>query len=162
MRVHEFVFRSVTGASMPLERWKGQPLLMVNTASECGYTPQYTKLQAVWEEYRPSGLVVIAVPCNDFGAQEPGDDEAIQTFCTTRYGVTFPVTARQSIIGANPHPLFIALREQYTNDVLPRWNFHKYLFGREGDLLHHWPSNVEPDDPGFRREVEKNLGSWML
>jgi glutathione peroxidase len=70
--------------------------------------------------------------------------------------------ARQSIIGANPHPLFIALREQYTNDVLPRWNFHKYLFGREGDLLHHWPSNVEPDDPGFRREVEKNLGSWML
>ena len=162
MRVHEFVFRSVTGANMPLDRWTGQPLLLVNTASECGFTPQYAKPQAVWDEYRRNGLVVIAIPCNDFGAQEPGGDEVIHAFCTTRYGVTFPVTARQSIIGDSPHPLFIALREQYTSDVLPRWNFFKYLFGRDGELIRHWPSNVEPDDPGFRHDLEKNLGSWTI
>ena len=162
MRVHEFSFRSLSGANLPLERWKGQPLLLVNTASECGFTPQYAKLQALWEEYRPSGLVVIAVPCNDFGNQEPGDDASIAAFCQDRYGVTFPVTEKHSIIGRDAHPLFIALREEFTSDVLPTWNFFKYLFGREGELLHHWPSNIEPDDPGFRHDIEKNLGSWSL
>lgn len=162
MRVHEFAFRSVTGASMPLERWKGQPLLLVNTASECGFTPQYAKLQALWEEYRPGGLVVIGVPCNDFGGQEPGDEAAIHAFCSDRFGVTFPVTGKQSIVGERPHPLFIAMREQYSSDILPKWNFFKYLFGRDGELVHHWPSKVEPDDPGLRHELERNLGSWTM
>jgi glutathione peroxidase len=162
MRVHEFSFRSVNGSSMPLERWKGQPLLIVNTASECGFTPQYAKLQALWEEYRPNGLIVIAIPCNEFGEQEPGDSAQIQEFCTSRYQVTFPVTEKQSILGVNAHPLFIAMREEYTSDVLPRWNFFKYLFGRDGDLIQHWPSKTEPDDPGFRHDVERNLGSWHM
>jgi len=162
MRVHEFVFRSITGATMPLERWKGQPLLLVNTASECGFTPQYTKLQALWEEYRPNGLIVIGIPCNDFGGQDPGDEESIHEFGTSRYQVTFPVTARQSIIGPHPHPLFIAMREEFRSDILPRWNFFKYLFGRDGGLIGHWPSKVEPDDPGFRHELERNLGAWTM
>jgi glutathione peroxidase len=162
MRVHEYAFRSLSGASMPLERWKGQPLLLVNTASECGFTPQYSKLQAVWDEYRPAGLIVIGIPCDDFGGQEPGDSTTILEFCRSNYGVTFPLTEKQSIVGARPHPLFIALREEYTADILPRWNFYKYLFGRDGGLLHHWPSSIEPDDPGFRYELERNLGSWTM
>jgi glutathione peroxidase len=162
MRVHEYRFRSLSGASMPLNRWTGQPLLLVNTASECGFTPQYRKLQAVWDEYRPAGLVVIGIPCDDFGGQEPGDSETIQEFCSSNYGVTFPMTEKQSIVGGRPHPLFIALREEYTADILPRWNFYKYLFGRDGELLHHWPSKVEPDDPGFRHDVERNLASWTM
>jgi len=162
MRVHEYRFRSLSGASMPLDRWTGQPLLLVNTASECGFTPQYRKLQAVWDEYRPAGLVVIGIPCDDFGGQEPGDSETIQEFCSSNYGVTFPITEKQSIVGGHPHPLFIALREEYTADILPRWNFYKYLFGRDGELLHHWPSKVEPDDPGFRHDVERNLASWTM
>lgn len=162
MHVHEFAFRSLQGATMPLERWKGQPLLLVNTASECGFTPQYTKLQALWDEYKHSGLVVVGIPCNDFGAQEPGDDKVIQEFCTSRFGVTFPMTEKQVIVGYDAHPLFLAMREEYTSDVLPTWNFFKYLFGRDGNLLHHWPSNMEPDEPGFRHEVERNLGSWTL
>ena len=87
MRVHEFVFTSVTGANITLERWTGQPLLLVNTASECGFTPQYTKLQKLWDEYRRSGLIVIGVPCNEFGDQEPGSDAEIARFCTERYSV---------------------------------------------------------------------------
>ena len=162
MYVHEFVFRSITGASMPLDRWTGQPLLLVNTASECGYTPQYEKLQKLWEEYRPSNLVVIGIPSNDFGEQEPEDDQAIQEFCSSRFAVTFPMSSKQKIIGADAHPLFIALGEEYTHDILPRWNFFKYLFGRDGDLLHYWPSNVQPDDPGFRHEIERNLSSWNI
>ena len=162
MRIHEFAFRSINGASMPFERWGGQPLFLVNTASECGYTPQYLKLQKMWEEYRPSGLVVIGIPCNDFGQQEPGTDEEIMEFCTDNYGVTFPMTTKQTIIGVGAHPFFKAMREEFTNDILPRWNFCKYLFGREGTLLHHWPANVEPDEPGLRHEIERNLSSWSL
>ena len=162
MNVYEYRFRSLAGAGMPLERWKGQPMLLVNTASECGFTPQYAKLQAMWQEYRPAGLVVIGIPCNEFGSQEPGENEQILEFCESRYQVTFPVTEKQSILGRHAHPLFIAMREEYTSDILPTWNFFKYLFGRDGNLLHHWPSNIEPDDPGFRHEVEKNLGSWSL
>ena len=162
MRVYEYSFQSLGGSSLPLDRWTGQPILLVNTASECGFTPQYQKLQSLWAEYRKAGLVVIGVPCNDFGGKEPGSNEQIAEFCSDRFAVSFPLTARPSIIGSNPHPLFVALREQYTSDVLPRWNFHKYLFGRDGELAEHWPSKVEPDDPEFRTGVEKNLGSWTL
>ena len=162
MRVHEYVFRSLQGASMPLERWKGQPILLVNTASECGFTPQYERLQALWQEYRPSGLIVLGVPCNDFGGQEPGDEQAISDFCSTRFNVTFPMTAKQNILGKDAHPLFLAMREEYTSDILPTWNFFKYLFGRDGDLLHHWPSKIAPDEPGFRHDIERNLGSWTI
>lgn len=162
MRVHEYAFRSLSGATMPLERWKGQPLLLVNTASECGYTPQYRKLQALWDEYRPNGLIVIGLPCNDFGAQEPGDEAAIEQFCRSEFRVTFPMTQKVSIIGDRPHPLFLAMREEFTADVLPRWNFFKYLFDRDGEFVAHWPSQVEPDEPGFRHDVERNLGSWTI
>jgi len=162
MRVHEFRFRSLAGASMPLDRWTGQPLLLVNTASECGFTPQYAKLQSMWEEYRRNGLIVIGLPCDDFGGQEPGDEATIQEFCSSNYGVSFPMTEKVTIIGPHPHPLFIAMREEYTADILPRWNFHKYLFGREGGLVQSWPSKVEPDDPGFRHDIERNLGSWTM
>lgn len=162
MRIHEFVFRSISGATMPLERWTGQPILLVNTASECGFTPQYERLQKLWEEYRPNGLIVLGVPCNEFGGQEPGEDEEIIEFCSSRYDVTFPMTTKQVILGQGAHPLFIAMREEFTSDILPRWNFFKYLFGRDGNLIQHWPSKVLPDDPGLRHDLERNLSSWTL
>jgi glutathione peroxidase len=162
MRIHQYSFRSAQGHALPLERWQGQPILLVNTASECGYTPQYKKLQSLWEEYRPNGLVVLGVPCNDFGGQEPGSDEQIAQFCTERYAVTFPITTKLSIIGQNPHRLFVDMLEEYGDDLLPRWNFHKYLFGRDGELVDHFPSKMEPDDPAFRHQIERNLGSWTL
>lgn len=162
MNVFEFRFRSIYGASMALERWTGQPILLVNTASQCGYTGQLTGLQNMWMEYQPSGLVVIAVPSNDFGQQEPGSAEDIASFYSDNHGVTFPITEKHEIIGRHAHPLFKALREEYTSDILPSWNFFKYLFGRDGKLLAHWPSGIQPDDSGMRHDIEKNLSSWSL
>ncbi len=137
-------------------------MLLVNTASHCGFTPQYAGLQAVWEEYRRSGLVVVGIPCNEFGAQEPGSNEEIAEFCSNHFAVTFPLTERQSIIGVSAHPLFNAMREEFTGDILPKWNFHKYLFGRDGSLIEHFPSKVRPDNITFTTTIERNLGTWMI
>ena len=162
MNVHEYAFQSLRGAPISLTRFKGQPVLVVNTASECGFTPQYAKLQRLWNEYRESGLVVLGIPSNDFGEQEPGDDDAIDAFCHENYRITFPMTAKQSIIGAEAHPLFRDLQNEHGSDALPKWNFYKYLFGGHGDLLECWPSKVEPDDPLLTHQIERNLSSWIL
>ncbi len=162
MNVFEYVFTSIGGAPMPLRNWSGQPLLLVNTASECGYTPQLSKLQRLWDEYREGGLVVIGMPCNDFGQQEPGTEEEIAELYATRYEVKFPLTCKVSVMGYGAHPLFHAIRDTYGDDATPRWNFHKYLFDRRGELAEFWPSSVEPDDPLVTHQVERYLQSWIL
>lgn len=162
MNVFEYVFTSLSGAPMPLRNWSGQPLFLVNTASECGYTPQYAKLQKLWNDYREGGLVVIGMPCDDFGGQEPGTEEEIAEFCATEYQVKFHMTSKISIRGYGAHPLFHAIRDGYGEDALPRWNFHKYLFDRRGELVEFWPSKVEPNDPALTHQIERNLQSWIL
>jgi glutathione peroxidase len=162
MNVYEYVFESASGASMPLERWRGQPLLIVNTASKCGYTPQLAKLQKLYRDYRQSGLVVIAVPCNDFGEQEPGDDASIEAFAREEFGVEFPITRKVSINGFGVHPLYREIRDTWGEDAMPSWNFHKYLFDDHGQLVEHWPHSVEPDDPLLTHQVERHLNAWVL
>lgn len=162
MNVFEFVFESITGNKMPLSNYQGQPLLIVNTASACGYTPQYLKLQRLWLDYRQSGLVIIGVPCDDFGHQEPGDEDAIAEFCETNYQISFPMTAKYSVMGQSAHPLFHAIREEFGDDAIPCWNFHKYLFDRTGQLIGFWPSAVPPDDRVITHQIECNLQSWVL
>lgn len=162
LNVYQYTFKSIDGATMPLERWRGQPLLVVNTASECGYTPQYEKLQRLYHEYHKGGLVVIGIPSNDFGGQEPAEEAEISEFCATNYGVTFPMTAKQTFNGPGAHPMFVDMVEEFTTDVLPRWNFFKYLFSRDGNLVEFWPSDVAPDNLKFRQTVEENLASWRM
>ncbi|NIP19315.1 MAG: glutathione peroxidase [Xanthomonadales bacterium] len=162
MNVFEYVFTSINGASMPLHNYQGQPLLLVNTASKCGYTPQYAKLQRIYEDYRQSGLIVIGIPSNDFGEQEPDDEEVIAEFCSANYNVSFPMTGKQTLMGLGTHPLFITLREEFGEDVSPRWNFFKYLFDRQGQMVGFWPSAIEPDDPVITHQIERNLQSWIL
>ncbi|NIR31588.1 MAG: glutathione peroxidase [Gammaproteobacteria bacterium] len=144
MSVHDFRFTSIDGDELSLSQFRDRAVLLVNTASECGYTPQYAGLQELWERYRDRGLVVLAVPCNDFGQQEPGREHAIRTFCAERYGVTFPMTTRVSIVEGDRHPFFQWLEAEFGEAAVPRWNFHKYLVGPEGELLGAWPSQVEP------------------
>ena len=162
MHVHEFMFRSIKGVTLSLERWMGQPILIVNTASESQFAPQLHKLQNLYQEYMPSGLIVLGVPCNDFGEKEPLDGDDLDGHYWENHRVNFPVTEKLEIIGRNPHPLFIALREEYSNDILPQGNFYKYLFGRDGELLQHWPSDIEPDDSGLHHQIERNVSSWCL
>ena len=162
MHVHEYMFRSARGVTLSLERWTGQPILIVNTASESQYAPQLRKLQELNQEYMPSGLVVIATPCNDFGEKEPLDGEELDAHYWDVHRVNFPVTQRIEIIGRNPHPLFISLREEFSNDIMPQGNFYKYLFARDGELLEHWPAEVEPDDSGLHHQIERNVSAWCL
>ncbi len=135
--------------------FRGKVLLVVNTASECGYTPQYEGLEKLYRRYRDRGLVVLGFPANDFGAQEPGSNQAIATFCQVNYGVTFPLFAKTSVRGAGANPVFRELAAK--TGAAPRWNFHKYLVDRDGVPVASFATQVEPLDPKLTREIERLL-----
>jgi glutathione peroxidase len=151
-------FERLGGGTLTGPNGFGAPTLVVNTASECGYTPQYAALQKLWEKYRDRGLVVLGVPCNDFGAQEPGDARQIGAFCEKNYGVTFPLADKVTITGPARHPFYRAVAAELGEDQLPRWNFHKYLVGRDGTLLGAWPSKVSPLSKEITDAIDAALG----
>jgi len=157
MTAHEFSFPRIEGGEWPLSGWRGHPVLVVNTASECGYTPQYAQLQELWSRYRDRGLVVLGVPSNDFGQQEPGDDSGIREFCSTSYGVDFPMTGKQKVIGDDAHPFYRWVVEKVGEAGEPRWNFYKYLVGPDGELVGLWPADVPPTDPSVTGSIEEVL-----
>ncbi|PKQ05160.1 MAG: glutathione peroxidase [Alphaproteobacteria bacterium HGW-Alphaproteobacteria-11] len=157
MSAHQFEFLTAAGEALPLSRFSGKPVLIVNTASRCGFTPQYRELQGLWERYRTRGLTVIGVPSNDFGAQEPGTEEEIVEFCEINYSVSFPLTAKQQVVGAAAHPFYLWITETAGEDARPRWNFHKYLIGPSGELVDIYPSKVSPLDVALVAEIEKLL-----
>ena len=159
MPVTDFSISDINGADLPLSRFAGKPVLLVNVASACGYTPQYGDLQRLHETYGPRGLVVLGVPSNDFGAQEPGSEDQIRRFCETNFGVTFPITAKQKVIGASAHPLYRWIASELGEGAAPKWNFHKYLIGRDGALLEAWPSRVGPMSKEVTGAVEKALAA---
>lgn len=144
----DFQFDSLTGGTLPLRNFAGRPIVVVNTASKCGFTPQYAGLEALWRRHRGDGLVVLGVPSNDFANQEPGGNAEIATFCEVNYGVDFPLTAKVHVRGPDAHPLFQWLASEGGALSKPRWNFYKYLIGRDG-RLRTWFSSVTP--PGSRR-----------
>jgi glutathione peroxidase len=154
---YRFEFTSIDGDSLRLEAWRGRPLLVVNTASYCGYTPQYSDLQALWQRYRRRGLVVLGVPSNDFGGQEPGSAAEIKQFCAAGYAVDFPLTEKYRVVGADAHPFYRWLAEELGEAGTPRWNFHKYLVGPDGQLVGTWPSQVGPTDRRIISEIERLL-----
>jgi glutathione peroxidase len=154
---HQFSFTAIDGGALPLAAWAGHPVLVVNTASYCGYTPQYRDLEALWRQYRDRGLVVLGVPSNDFGAQEPGSSAEIKGFCETNYGVDFPLTEKYRVVGGNAHPFYAWVAATLGEGAAPRWNFHKYLIGPAGELAGAWPSSVGPGDKAITGEIEKLL-----
>jgi glutathione peroxidase len=154
---HEFSFPAIDGGTLRLADFKGKPVLIVNTASECGYTPQYAGLEELWRRYRDRGLVVLGVPANDFGAQEPGSESTIQAFCRTNYGVDFPMTAKQTVIGGAAHPFYRWVAAEFGEAATPKWNFHKYLVAPDGSLAALWPSDVDPLAPEITGAIESAL-----
>jgi glutathione peroxidase len=152
---HEF--EAIEGGKMPLAQWRGKALLVVNTASFCGYTPQYEGLQKLWERYEAKGLVVIGVPSNDFGEQEPKSEAEILGFCKGAYNVTFPLTAKVGVKGGDAHPFYRWARNALGAGNAPGWNFHKYLVGRDGKPIAGYGSNVEPLSPELTKAIEAAL-----
>jgi glutathione peroxidase len=171
--------RKITGADTTLGEFKGKVLLVVNVASKCGLTPQYEGLEKIYEQYKGQGLVVAAFPANDFKSQEPGTEEEIQAFCTTNYGVKFPMFSKITVVGAEKHPLYAALiaakpkavnlsevpfREKlkgYGIDANPEpeltWNFEKFLVGRSGEVVQRFAPDTQPDAPALVAAIEAEL-----
>lgn len=159
MSAHRFEFQTITGEALPLSQFQGRVVLVVNTASRCGFTPQYRDLQGLWQRYRARGLVVLGVPSNDFGGQEPGNEAQILEFCETNYSIDFPLTAKQVVVGPDAHPFYRWILEVAGEDARPRWNFHKYLIGPDGGLVNVYSSKVGPLDPALVGEIEALLAS---
>jgi glutathione peroxidase len=146
--VHEFKVKTITGEMVSLSKYKSKKLLIVNTASQCGYTPQYADLQKLQDQYG-SKLQVLGFPANNFGGQEPGTNKEIASFCTKNYGVTFPMFEKVDVVGANAAPLFKYLSDKSQNGVsgdAPKWNFCKYLVDENGKLMKFFPSSTKPLD----------------
>ena len=152
--IHEFTMKSIDGKQVDLSAYKGKAVLVVNVASQCGYTPQYSGLQALYQKYKDKGLVVLGVPSNDFGAQEPGSDAEIKTFCSRTYNVTFPMLSKVPVKGSDKTPLYGYLT-QTGGEV--GWNFTKFLVGKDGKVKARFDSSVEPESAKLTSAVDKVL-----
>ncbi len=157
MTAYAFFFKSLDGGTIRLADYAGKPILIVNTASLCGYTPQYTGLQQLWTRFSPRGLMIVGVPSNDFGGQEPGDAADIEHTAHQQYGVTFPIAAKAVVKGPNLHPFYKWAATERPLET-PRWNFHKYLVGRDGRIAAVFPTAVEPDDARVIAAIGRELG----
>ncbi len=153
-----FRFPGIDGKDIDLSAYQGQVLLVVNTASQCGFTNQYGGLQKLWTTHRERGLTVVGVPSNDFGGQEPGDETEILGFCTSVFGVTFPLTGKTVVRGPSAHP-FYRWAAQSDPDAVPRWNFHKLLIARNGTLSNVFPTAIEPTDRRITNALQLALSA---
>ena len=158
--VYDFTLNSIDGKPVPLSDFKGKAVLLVNVASRCGYTPQYTALEALYEKYKDRGFVIVGIPANNFGGQEPGTNEEIKTFCKSKYSVTFPMMAKVSVKGADQTPLYQFLTASGTDSKFAgdiKWNFTKFLVSKDGKIVNRFESKVTPDDPQVTTAVEQAL-----
>ena len=154
---YDFGFTAIEGGPLPLAQFKGKVILLVNTASQCGFTPQYADLQAVWERYRDRGFVVLGVPSNDFGGQEPGSEAEIKQFCEVNFDVDFPLTAKEQVVGDGAHPFYRWAAQTLGPAAQPRWNFHKYLIGADGRLAGWFATATSPASTEVTGAIEAQL-----
>ena len=155
---YDYSFKTLNGDQpMPLSQFEGKVLLIVNTASKCGFTSQYEGLESLYNKFKAIGLVIIGVPSNDFGSQEPGSAEEIESFCQINYGVSFPITAKEIVSGKNKHPFFKWAKDTLGFGTAPKWNFHKYLIDRNGMLVEYFNSTTKPESDKIVAAVERLL-----
>jgi glutathione peroxidase len=151
---YDYKFTSIDGDPLPLSQYKGKTILVVNTASLCGFTPQYKGLEALYTAYKDKGLVVLGVPANDFHDQEPGSNQEIKHFCDANFAVDFPMTEKETVTGDKAHPFY---KWVSAAKGAPKWNFHKYLISPEGALIAAFPSKVEPESPELKAAIDAAL-----
>ena len=154
---HDFTFTSIDGAPLPLSDFKGKAVLVVNTASKCGLTPQYEGLETLYRENKAHGLVVLGVPSNQFAGQEPGNEEEIKAFCTLNFAVDFPMTAKVDVKDAGRHPFYAWAEEKLGPPAVPVWNFHKILIGPDGEAVAAFGPRTDPLDPAISEAVAAAL-----
>ena len=158
----DFTVKDIHDKDVNLSQYKGKVVMIVNVASKCGYTPQYKQLEAVYEKYAPKGFVILGFPANNFNAQEPGTNEEIQTFCKSKFGVTFPMMSKISVLGEDKAPLYKFLTEKQTaGDFAGEigWNFNKFIVDRNGNIIARYNSKTKPDDASVTSEIEKALNA---
>jgi glutathione peroxidase len=154
MSLYDLSAQTLDGKPQALSAYKGKVVLVVNTASECGYTPQYAGLEKLYQQTKEKGFVILGFPSNDFGSQEPGDSAQIAKFCETKYHVHFPMFEKVKVKGDGKSPIYVFLTGKQTE---PKWNFHKYLVGKDGQVIAAFPSRVEPDSPELKQAIEAAL-----
>jgi glutathione peroxidase len=159
--IYDFTMKSIDGQQVSLKGYSGKVVLLVNVASKCGFTPQYTGLEALYEKYKDRGLVIVGIPANNFASQEPGTDEEIKKFCSSKYSVTFPMMAKVSVLGDDKTPLYSFLTDKSENPQIGgdiKWNFTKFLFDRQGKPVARFEPAVTPDSPQVTAAIEGALG----
>ena len=154
---YEFSFNDLDGSEMKLSEFKNKVIVVVNVASQCGFTSQYEDMQDIWNKYQNKGLVIIGVPSNDFGNQEPGTSIEIKNFCEAKFGITFPMTEKVSVKGDNAHPFYLWAKENYGNAAIPKWNFHKIIVNKQGKIIDTFASITKPTSKRFVKTIEENL-----
>jgi glutathione peroxidase len=150
----ELNIKGIDGKELDLNQFKGKTILLVNVASKCGFTKQYTDLQSLYEKYKRQGLVVIGIPSNQFGGQEPGSNKEIKDFCETNFNITFPMTDKINVKGENTHELYVWAKNNYGKSTVPKWNFHKILINKEGKVQDTFNSFVTPLSKKIINEIE--------
>ncbi len=156
--VYGFSFKELaSGEDLPLKKFEGKVMLIVNTASKCGFTKQYDGLEKLYKTYSDQGLVIIGVPSNDFGGQEPADNAEIAEFCKLNYGVSFPMAEKVAVSGDNAHPFYSYAKKKLGFGTAPKWNFHKYLVAKNGELIDHFNSTTSPDASNIVEAIEAEL-----
>lgn len=154
---HHYAFDRIDGGPLPLTTFKDKVVLVVNTASKCGLTPQYDGLEKLYSDYKDRGLVVLGVPCNQFMGQEPGSEAEIQTFCSTTFGIDFPMTAKVDVKGDEAHPFYKWAADELGEPAVPVWNFHKILIGKNGEAIQAFGPRTEPLDAEVTAAIEAAL-----
>ncbi len=153
----DFKVKNISDEILDLSEFKNQTILLVNVASNCGFTKQYADMQKLYEKYMDKGLVVLAVPSNQFGGQEPGNNDEIKDFCETNFGITFPITSKYDVKGKNAHPIYLWAKENYGNSAVPKWNFHKILINKFGKIEDTFSSFTEPMSKKLINKIEEIL-----
>jgi len=154
---YDFNFNDLDGTQLNLKEYKDKVIVVINVASQCGFTNQYADMQKVWKKYQVRGVIILGVPSNDFGSQEPGSNKEIKNFCEAKFGITFPMTEKVSVKGENAHPFYKWAKENYGKSAIPKWNFHKIIINKEGKIEKTFSSMTNPSSKKFIEVIENLL-----
>ena len=154
---YDFNFNDLDGSNINLSEYKNKVIIVVNVASQCGFTKQYEDMQKIWEKYQSKGVIMLGVPSNDFGNQEPGNNKEIKSFCESKFGITFPMTEKVIVKGEKAHPFYLWAKKNYGKPAVPKWNFHKIIIGKKGKIVDTFASITKPTSKKFVSSIDKAL-----